>query len=97
MFRVLLFVAYIAITVYCIADAIQHPEENPHGLPRWAWVIIILLFPYLGAGTWLVLKFAKGGGPARPAPPGPVAPDDDPQYLMWLREQERRRRQGGES
>ncbi|MFV0634007.1 PLD nuclease N-terminal domain-containing protein [Demequina sp.] len=93
--RALLFVAYLAVTVYCIADAVQHPQEQPYGLPRWAWVLIILLFPYLGAGVWLFLKFGGAGQGNRREQPGPIAPDDDPEYLTWLREQERRRRQEG--
>lgn len=95
MLRALLFVAYVAIVVYCIADVLQSEDEQPHGLPRWAWVVIILLFPILGGATWLVMKFMRGNGQR---PHGrQVAPDDDPEYLNWLREQERRRRQRGES
>ncbi|MDN4471390.1 PLD nuclease N-terminal domain-containing protein [Demequina zhanjiangensis] len=90
--RVILFLAYIALVVYCLADAIQHPDSEPYRLPRWAWIVIILLFPYIGAGTWLFLKFVNGGSSARRPAPRAVAPDDDPEYLIWLREQERRRR-----
>lgn len=96
MLRLLLFVLPIALAVYCIADAVQHPEEQPYGLPRWAWVLIILFFPYIGAGVWLFLKFSRPS-PGGPQQRGPIAPDDDPEYLAWLRDQERRRRrQGGE-
>ncbi|WP_084105172.1 PLD nuclease N-terminal domain-containing protein [Demequina sp. NBRC 110056] len=97
MLRVLFIGAYIAVTVYCIADAVQHPDQDPYGLPRWAWVAIILLFPYLGAGVWLFLKFSRRSGGTRPRSAGPIAPDDDPDYLRWLREQERRRKSSGEA
>ena len=93
MLRALPFILYVALAAYCIADSLQHPDDQPHGLPKWAWVLIILLFPYIGAAAWLYLKFSKGFGGARPQPKGPVAPDDDPEYLAWLRDQERRRRQ----
>jgi hypothetical protein len=97
MLRVVLFTLYIAVVVYCISDAVQRPEKQPYGVPRWAWVMIILLFPFLGAGAWLYMKYSRGTGGSRPKPRGPVAPDDDPEYLAWLRDQERRRkRQGGE-
>lgn len=92
--RALLFIGYIALSAYSIADALQHPDENPHGLPRWAWVLMILLFPYIGAGAWMYLKFSRGSGPQRRREP--IAPDDDPEYLQWLSDQERRRRQQGE-
>ena len=93
MLRVLPFILYVALSVYCIADAVQHPQEEPYGLPRWAWVLIILFFPYIGAGVWLYLKFSRPT-PQGPRQRGPVAPDDDPEYLSWLRDQERRRKRG---
>ena len=93
--RILPFVLYIALSVYCIADALQHPDHEPHGLPKWAWVLIVLFFPYVGAGAWLILKFYRGSGGSRKSEP--LAPDDDPEYLSWLRDQERRRRRGQES
>lgn len=96
MFRGLLFIAYVALVVYCITDVLQSDDEQPHGLPRWGWVFIILLFPILGGATWLVLKYRRGGGGRNQGRPQ-VAPDDDPEYLSWLREQERRRRQQGGS
>lgn len=96
MLRLLLLLLYIAPAVYCIADAIQHRDESPYGMPKWAWVVIILFFPLIGAGVWLYLKWAKGSG-GRPQRREPVAPDDDPEYLNWLRDQERRRRQRGET
>ncbi len=95
MLRLLLILLYIAPAVYCIADAVQHPDETPHGLPRWAWVIIILLFPLIGAAVWLYLKWSKGSG-GRQERREPRAPDDDPEYLNWLRDQTRHRRQRGE-
>ena len=92
MSRLLPFLLYVALSVYCIADAVQHPEPQPYGLPRWAWVLIIIFFPFVGAGAWLYFKFARGTGGGRQRQRGPVAPDDDPEYLAWLRDQERRRR-----
>ena len=96
MLRGLLVLVYVALVVYCITDVLQSDEEQPHGLPRWGWVFIILLFPILGGATWLVLKYRRGGGGRQQGRPQ-VAPDDDPEYLSWLREQERRRRQQGGS
>lgn len=94
--RLLPYIIYVALVVYCIADALQRPDASPYGLPKWAWVLIILLFPYIGAGVWLVLKFINGtSGQAKQDQRG-MGPDDDPDYLMWLREQERRRKMHGD-
>lgn len=97
MLRLLPFILYVALVVYCLTDVLQRPEDSPYSLPKWAWVLIILIVPYVGAGAWLVLKFSNGtSGPTKPEPRG-MGPDDDPDYLMWLREQERRRKQNGSS
>ena len=95
MLRALLVLLYIAPAVYCVTEVVQHPDRKPHGLRKWVWVLIIVLLPLLGAAAWLHLKWAtgQGGGPQRREP---RAPDDDPEYLNWLRSQARRRRQRGE-
>jgi hypothetical protein len=96
MLRLLPFALYIVLVVYCLADALQRPEDSPYSLPKWAWVLIILLIPYVGAGAWLFLKFTGStSGSSRTEQRG-MGPDDDPDYLMWLREQERRRRHQGD-
>ncbi|WP_152650531.1 PLD nuclease N-terminal domain-containing protein [Demequina aurantiaca] len=96
MLRLLPFVLYVLLVAYCLSDALQRPEDSPYSLPKWAWVLIILLFPYVGAGAWLFLKFSNRGTGGQPKlEPRGKGPDDDPDYLSWLREQERRRKQQG--
>jgi len=96
MLRLLPVILYVALSVYCIADAVQRPEPEPYGLPRWAWVLIIIFFPFIGAGVWLYFKFTRPDGGGRQQPPEPRAPDDDPEYLAWLRDQAKRRRKSDE-
>ncbi len=88
----LLTLAYVGLAAYCISDALQHRDHEPYGLPKVLWVFIILLFPYLGAATWIALAIRSRLNAEQPRPP--QAPDDDPDYLVWLREQERRRKLG---
>ena len=89
----LMTLAYVGLAAYAISDALQHRDHEPYGLPKIVWVLIILLFPYVGAAAWLFLKM-RSHAPAEPPRRG-VGPDDDPDYLLWLREQERRRKHGG--
>lgn len=91
--RFLAIAAYVLLVVYALADVAQAQSKRPFGVPKWVWVVAILIFPYLGAIAWIVVKWVSGSeGDARPTP-GPGAPDDDPEYLRWLRDQEARRRQ----
>jgi hypothetical protein len=83
---------YVGPAAYCIADALQHRDQEPYGLPKVAWVVIILLFPFVGAGAWIILTVRSR--PERTRGSRDVAPEDDPGYLAWLREQERRRKLG---
>jgi len=55
----------IALTVYCLIDAIQTDEIVMRNLPKMAWVFIILLFPVIGPVAWLV-----AGRPERSARDG---------------------------
>ncbi|QSB13666.1 PLDc N-terminal domain-containing protein [Natronosporangium hydrolyticum] len=65
-------------------------------MPRFAWVLVILLVPLLGAGGWFLAgrparPVGKPGSPWRaatgfPEPRRPQAPDDDPEFLRSLGE-----------
>ena len=82
-----LLVLYAALVAYCLTDVMNRPETSPYGLHKALWVVFILFVPYVGAIFWILARFR--GGP-RHTPPRPMGPDDDPDYLRWLREQKRR-------
>lgn len=90
MLRLIVVLGYLALTVYAITDVIQQSEPRPRGLPKWLWVAAIIVLPFAGAIAWLVLKFLGGDDGSQRR--GPRAPDDDPEYLAWLEQQDRRRR-----
>lgn len=118
MLRALVYVVPIALAIYATIDLSRSLPEERAGLPRWAWLAIIVLLPMLGPIVWIVVSryyraetqprprprpvppVAPGRGPVRGGPmrpptrrPGPVAPDDDPEFL-WRLEQQRRRAAG---
>lgn len=110
--RVLLILVIVGLMAYALADVWGSEEDERGGLPRWLWVLLIVLLPLLGPISWIVVRVTSrrsGAGPAagpgrggsRPRPParpgprrpaGPVAPDDDPEFL-WRLEQEKRKRE----
>ncbi|GAA4698149.1 Phospholipase_D-nuclease N-terminal [Promicromonospora umidemergens] len=115
MARILLILVVVGLMAYALADVWSADEDERGGLPRWLWVLLIVLLPLLGAISWIVVRVTArrnnagpsgpGRGSSRPTPPsprsprpgprrpaGPVAPDDDPEFL-WLLEQEKRKRE----
>ncbi|MFC4336655.1 PLD nuclease N-terminal domain-containing protein [Salininema proteolyticum] len=91
MVRVLIFtfLAYLALVIAALADCLGS-EEDPRRLGKGAWSAVILLLPIAGAILWFWLgRPAKPEGPGGPARPqggstGPIAPDDDPDFLRDL-------------
>ncbi|MDR0592456.1 MAG: PLD nuclease N-terminal domain-containing protein [Bifidobacteriaceae bacterium] len=108
----LLYVLPLVLMIYAIVDCAVDDNIERTSVPKALWIVIIILFPYFGPLAWLAvskiakprLRAAAGGPPGAlprrtPRRPGPVAPDDNPDFLRHLaeeqarRERERRRRE----
>lgn len=88
MARVLLLLLIVGLTVYALADAWSADEDDRGGLPRWLWVLLIVLLPLLGSISWIIMRIAArrsgagptagpgsgGRGPKRPSGPAPRRP-----------------------
>lgn len=97
----------VGLTLYTLLDAVRTPAHEARTLPKWLWVLVTLLFPVVGPLMWLILGCPKAqpaaGGPRpgfgqRRGTPAPSvsSPDDDEEYLRWLKakaERERRSRE----
>lgn len=111
--RFLLFLAAIGVAVYSLADLAGTRNDETGGIPKWFWAIIIVIVPVVGPLAWIVFRRSGSRPPSGRARPrsvpgprrggGPVAPDDDPDFLRRLdqarreqarREKERREREG---
>jgi hypothetical protein len=109
-------VAIVALYIYALIDLLRAPSAEVRLLPKWLWAIVIVLVFVVGPVMWLGLGRPRaqyppgggdgGGGPGGrrgPGPRGPVAPDDDPEFLRRIDEQSwsarmeklRRERNGG--
>lgn len=89
MLRALMFILPLALTIYACVDCVTTPDDETKHLPKLAWVVLILLFPIAAPIVWFVAgkerraAYGRSGGSARW-----VAPDDNPEFLRSLREEE---------
>ena len=88
MFRLLfgLGVVVVILTVYAVVDCALFDRNRIRGVPRWAWILMIVFLPVLGAVLWLVIGRGRRSNAANTG--GRVirsmAPDDDPDFLRGL-------------
>lgn len=92
MIRLLPWLLTLAVTVYAVVDCIQTDDAQVRGLPKLLWLLLILLFPIVGAIAWFIAgrprrgtagRGSRGRGPSH-RPPPPRGPDDDPDFLRRL-------------
>lgn len=86
MLRALLFILPLALMIYAFIDCLNTPEDEVKHLPKVVWVIIILLVWVVGAVGWIAAgkqRAARGRAAGRW-----VAPDDNPEFLKSLGEQQ---------
>lgn len=101
MIRLLPYAIELALVVFCLIDCVQSDDQRIRNLPKWAWIVLIVLLPIAGAIIWLLAgrptrARAAGGTPWAPGkaagspeyqqpPRRPRAPDDDPEFLRSLK------------
>ncbi len=98
--RFLLYAIPAIVTLYALIDAIQTSRSDVRSLPKWVWLVVIILVPFLGAVAWLIAgRQLRQVAAANPAGAGrltalggrrraDVAPDDDPKFLRKLADDE---------
>jgi hypothetical protein len=101
MLRVLGVILAVAIYIYCIIDVARTPRGETRSLPKFVWLVLVVLVPLIGSGLWLALgRVWRSPGSRFGRRRGPMAPDDDPTFLkkldddVWVKKMQRRR--GGE-
>lgn len=79
--RVLLIIAAVLLTIYCVVEVAQAKGYQVRAMPRWLWAFAVICVPVIGPVGWLLL-----GRPSnrRQRPQG-KAPDDDDDFLRGLR------------
>jgi hypothetical protein len=103
--KVLLAALVVVVMLYAFIDCVQTPRAYARSLPKWLWLLLVVLVPVVGAVAWLVLGRPQSASlvaaGARRGRGVPVAPDDDPAFLRKLADDEwsrrmRQRREGSD-
>ena len=78
MLRLWLVIGFLATVfyVYSIVNVALSDRLAARGLPKAAWVAVVIVFPLIGAALWFGLGRTRGRGFS--------APDDDPEFLATL-------------
>jgi hypothetical protein len=98
--RVIIAVAFVALHIYALIDLVRAESASVRFVPKWLWFVLWVI-PVLGPIAWLLVGRPRvgpapggggggggGGGVIGPRTPrGPIAPDDDPEFLKRLDEQ----------
>lgn len=74
----LLLIALVA-EVAALVNCALTPESEVRGIPKPVWLLVILLFPGIGALLWFVFGHERERPRVRRS-----APDDDPEFLRGL-------------
>ncbi len=95
MIRSLPYLLALVLTLYALIDCVQTDDSRVRGLPKLAWVVLIVLVPFAGPIAWLVAGRPEHGSGPGTSPWGPrqqsqrrdrrpKGPDDDPDFLKNL-------------
>lgn len=58
--RAVVIVLVLALTIYSLLDCARTPEESmPARMPRFLWIILIVLFPTVGPIAWIIVSRVK--------------------------------------
>jgi Phospholipase_D-nuclease N-terminal len=83
----LFFLVSVVFWLWAIFDSLTADAKRVRNLPRWVWVVLIMVFLEFGALGWLLFgrpqagQLVAGGSRQQPTRGRPVGPDDDPEFL----------------
>ncbi|MDQ2782004.1 PLD nuclease N-terminal domain-containing protein [Lapillicoccus sp.] len=84
MLRVVIILVGMALTIFAAVDCLQTTESQLRYLPKIAWLVVVIVIPWVGPIAWLLAGRERSLPPrGRPAT-GPRGPEDDPDFLRNL-------------
>lgn len=100
--RIILGIFLLTVWIYGVIDCVRTDRSRmPGRVAKPLWFVFVLFVPAIGSAVWILVHLLKndkavfdsmpGFSRRSPEPRGPVAPDDDPEFLARLDAQRRRR------
>jgi hypothetical protein len=74
MLRVVLIIVLLGIYIASIIDVLRTPSAESRRLPRFVWLILVIVLPVIGGALWWLLgrvwpqRGAEGGDDDSPEP-----------------------------
>lgn len=97
--RILLYVLPLVLSIFCLVQAITSRDDEIRHLPKVAWILLILFFPFVGSIAWLAAGQPSSRRPRphernvpdfpeydRPGRAAATSPDADDDFLGQVRE-----------
>jgi hypothetical protein len=83
MARLLPLLISVAFTIYTFVECARTEQELIRSIPKWGWILIIILIGTVGPIAYWVAGRPKGLGGPKPKR-RILPPDDDPDFLGKL-------------
>ena len=82
----IILISSVLLTLYSLFDCGRTDQDQVRSIPKWAWLVVILVFEGLGGLAWLIAgrPKSKGGSGKSKRKPRIIPPDDDPDFLSKL-------------
>ncbi|SES42718.1 PLDc N-terminal domain-containing protein [Actinokineospora terrae] len=58
--------ATLALWIFCLVDVITAPEGSHRNLPKFGWLLLVLVLPLIGSLLWLVAGRPQTATPRHP-------------------------------
>ena len=82
--QAIILISSLVLTLYSFIDCARRDDSMLNKLPKWGWLLLILLLSPFGAIVYLAIGRVRGERGPRPPKRRILPPDDDPDFLRKL-------------
>ncbi len=79
--RILIILAIVMLTIYCVVEVAQSNPGRVRAMPKWLWAFVVICIPVIGPITWLLAGRPEASRHRHRS----LGPDDDEDFLRGLR------------